>query len=182
MYSQTSTKMSPSGISDFRRWPPNRGGWLLNRDLAALDFRKNSIYIVYWRITIFSNFFFIGIVVSFMNVGMKYFEYYILYVSIWLFVICFVLFCFFFCNGYYMDINAGTAFLNAALLLNSFSFLHSACWEFFFHYFTVFWDCWFCYYCCCCLQQWFFLEYGRLQITRTFKGNREFELSGARRK
>ena len=27
-----------------------------------------------------------------------------------------------------------------------------------------------------------FLEYSRLQITRTFKGNREFELSGARRK
>ena len=69
----------------------------------------------------------------------------------------FVLFCFvFFCNGYYMDINAGTAFLNAALLSNTFSFLYSACWEFFFQYFTVFWDCWFCYYCCCCLQQWFF--------------------------
>ena len=89
-----------------------------------------------------------------MNVGMKYFEYYILYVSVWLFVICFVLF--FFCNGYYMDINAGTAFLNAALLSNTFSFLYSACWEFFFHYFTAFWDCWFRYYCCCCLQQWFF--------------------------
>ena len=29
-----------------------------------------------------------------MNVGMKYFEYYILYVSVWLFVICFVLFFF----------------------------------------------------------------------------------------
>ena len=143
---------------------------------------KNSIHIVHWRITIFSNCFFIGIVVSFMNVGMKYFVYYILYVSVWLFVICFVLFCFVFCNGYYMDIKAGTAFFNAALLLNTFSFLHSACWEFFFHYFTVFWYCWFCYYCCCCLQQWFFLEYSRLQITRTFKGNREFELSGARRK
>ena len=101
-----------------------------------LHFRNYSKHVVYGRITIFSIFFFIGIVVSFMNVGMKYFEYYILYVSVWLFVICFVLF--FFCNGYYMDINAGTAFLNAALLSNTFSFLSSACWEFFFQYFTVF--------------------------------------------
>ena len=67
------------------------------------------------------------------------------------YLFCFVLFFF------AMDITwILMAFLNAALLSNTFSFLYSACWEFFFQYFTVFWDCWFCYYCCCCLQQWFF--------------------------
>ena len=71
-----------------------------------------------------------------MNVGMKYLN--IIFFTLVFGYLLFVLFCFFFCNGYYMDINAGTAFLNAALLSNTFSFLYSACWEFFFQYFTVF--------------------------------------------
>ena len=84
-----------------------------------LHFRKNSKHIVFGRITIFSNFF-IGIVVSLVNVWMKYFVYYFLYFSVWLFVICF-----FFCNGYYMDIKAGI--LSLMLL---------CCWIPF-HFYTV---------------------------------------------
>ena len=61
-----------------------------------------------------------------MNVGMKYFEYYILYVSVWLFVIFLVLFCFVF---FAMDITW-------ILMPERLSLMLLCCWIPF-HFYTV---------------------------------------------